>query len=86
MPMRRYWPGHVAGPVGAGLDQQGRGVGGLGVDRDDAAAELGALAQRGEEVEEVGGHEGAAGGLGHAAQLGAQERARGSEKRQRSSP
>ena len=49
--------GHVAGPVGAGLDQQGRGVGGLGVDRDDPAAQLGARAQRREEVEEVGGDE-----------------------------
>ena len=69
--------GHVAGPVGAGLDQQRRGVGGLGVDRDDPAAQLGALAQRREEVEEVGRDEGAAGGLGHAAQLGSAGRATG---------
>ena len=34
-------------------DHQGRGVGGLGVDRHDAAAQVGAGAQRGEEVEEV---------------------------------
>ena len=64
--------GHVAGPVGARLDEQGGGVLGLGVHRDDPAAELGAAAQRREEVEEVGGDERAAGGLRHAAQLGAQ--------------
>ena len=46
--------GHVAGPVGAGADHDGGGVGGLGVDRLDAAAQVGAGAQRGEEVEEVG--------------------------------
>ena len=54
----------VAGPVGAGADDDGGGVGGLGVDLLDPAAEVGAGAQRGEEVEEVGGHERRGGGLG----------------------
>ena len=72
MPIRRYWPGTWPAQSAPGLDQQGGGVLGLGVDRDDPAAELGAAAQRREEVEEVGGHEGAAGGSRHTAQLGAQ--------------
>ncbi len=46
--------GHVAGPVGAGADHDGGRVGGLGVDLLDASAQVGAGAQRGEEVEEVG--------------------------------
>ena len=44
---------HVAGPVGAGADDDGGGVGGLGVDRHDASAQVGAGAQRVEEVEVV---------------------------------
>ena len=45
--------GHVAGPVPAGLDDQGRGVGGLGVDGHDPAAQGGAGAQRVEHVQHV---------------------------------
>ena len=64
--------GDVAGPVGARLDEQGGRVLGLGVHRDDPAAELGAAPQGREEVEEVGGYERAAGGSRHTTQLGAQ--------------
>ena len=64
--------GHVAGPVGAGADHDGRGVGGLGVHGLDAAAEVGARAERGEEVHEVGREVRRGGGLGDADQLVAQ--------------
>jgi hypothetical protein len=53
----------VAGPVGAGPDDDGGGVGGLGVDLLDPATEVGTGAQWREEVEEVGGHERRGGGL-----------------------
>ena len=43
----------VPGPVGAGLDHDRRGVGGLGLDRDDPAAERRAVPQRREQVEVV---------------------------------
>ena len=58
--------GHVAGPVGAGADHDGGGVGGLGVDLLDPAAQVGAGAQRGEEVEVVGGEQRRGRGLGQA--------------------
>ena len=58
--------GHVAGPVGAGTDDDGGGVGGLGVDLLDPAAQVGAGAQRGEEVEVVGGQQRRGRGLGQA--------------------
>ena len=45
--------GHVAGPVAAGLDHDRGGLGGLGGDRDDPAAQLGAAAERVEDVEDV---------------------------------
>ena len=44
----------VARPVGAGADHEGRRVAGLGDHLLDAAAQVGARAQRREEVEEVG--------------------------------
>ncbi len=64
MPMRTYWPGTWPGPVGAGLDHEGGGVLGLGRDRDDPAAQLGAGAQRVEHVEVVGRDERGRGQLG----------------------
>ena len=69
--------GHVAGPVGAGADHDGRGVGGLGVDRLDASAQVGAGAQRREEVHEVGRQVGRGGGLGDADEVVAQSTAPG---------
>ena len=48
---------HVAGPVGAGADDDGGRVRRLGVDRDDAPAQVGAGAQRVEEVEVVRGQQ-----------------------------
>ena len=60
--------GHVAGPVLARADHQGGGVGGLGLDRHDPAAQVGAPAQRVDQVEEVGGHQRGERCLGHAAQ------------------
>ncbi len=60
--------GHVTGPVGAGADHDRRRVGGLGVDLLDPAAQVGAGAQRREEVEEVGGQQRRGGGLGQADQ------------------
>ena len=49
--------GHVATPAAARLDHQGDGVAGLGVDRDDAAAQGGAGAQGVDDVEVVGGNQ-----------------------------
>ena len=65
-------PGHVAGPVGAGADDDRGGVGGLGVDRHDAAAQVGAGAQRVEEVEVVGRQQRGGGALGQPGQPAAQ--------------
>ena len=69
--------GHVAGPVGTGADHDGRGVGGLGVHRLDASAQVGAGAQRREEVHEVGRQVGRGGGLGDADEVVAQSTAPG---------
>ena len=63
---------HVAGPVGARLDHQRRGVLGLRGHRDDPAAQVGARPQRGEEVEEVGRHERVGRHLGQPADVRAQ--------------
>ena len=57
---------HVAGPVGARPDHDRGGVGGLGMDLLDAATQVGAGAQGGEEVEVVGRQERRRGGLGGA--------------------
>ena len=65
--------GHVAGPVGAGADHHGGGVGGLGVDRHDPAAQVGAGAQRVEEVEVVGGQQRGGRALGELQAAGAQQ-------------
>ena len=75
--------GHVTGPVGTRLDHQGRGVLGLGGHRDDPAAQLGAGAERGEQVEEVGGHERVGGRLGQSAHVRAQARSRRALRRRR---
>ncbi len=68
--------GHVAGPVLAGLDHDRRGIGGLGVHRDDPAAELGSRAQRVEHVEDVVQVQGSDRRLGDVAQAVAQAAAR----------
>ena len=47
--------GEVAGPVAPGADDDGRRISGLGADLDDAAAQIGASAQRVEEVKVVVG-------------------------------
>ncbi|MDR6174573.1 hypothetical protein QE366_001832 [Nocardioides zeae] len=48
---------HVPGPVAAGADDDGGGVGRLGRDGDDPAPQLGARTERVEEVQVVGRHE-----------------------------
>ena len=59
--------GDVPEPAAAGADDDGGGVGGLGADLDDAAAQVGAGAHRVEEVEVVVGDQRRGEGLGHPA-------------------
>ena len=70
---------HVAGPVGAGLDQSvaASGVSGW---TETTAAQVGARAQGREEVEEVGGDQRRAGGLGQLGAGGRAGRAAGPER------
>ena len=60
--------GHVAGPVAARLEHDGGRLGGLGADLDDPAAQVGAAAQRVEDVEDVVELERGDRGLGDPAQ------------------
>ena len=62
----------VAGPVGSGADHDGGGVGRLGLDLDDAPAQVGAAAQRVEEVEVVRGQQRRRGALGQPGRLAQQ--------------
>ena len=55
--MRTYWPGVWPRHAAARLDHHGDGVARLGVDRDDAAAQVGARPQRVDDVEVVGGYQ-----------------------------
>ena len=60
-------PGHVAEPAATGPDDDRHGIRGLGAHLEDAAAQVGAGAQRVDQVEVVAGHERGGQGLGHLA-------------------
>ena len=66
MPMRMYCPARGRASRDR-ADDDGHRVGGLGPHLDDAAAQVGAGAQRVDEVEVVLGHERGGEGLGHPA-------------------
>ena len=60
-------PGHVPEPAAPGPEDDRHGIRGLGADVDDARAQVGARAQRVEQVEVVLGDERSGEGLGHPA-------------------
>ena len=63
-------PGGVRAPAAARLDDQADGVACFGVDGDDPAAQLGAGAQRVDDVEVVGGNQRRGDPLGEAKEVG----------------